>query len=237
MSDYFVYNSIDSRTYGAYVFDAGTDDSPIYQYETQEIPGKSGDLLININRRQNVEHRYNVIIPANIDAAFLAMRSALLAVDGYARLEDSIHPDEFYTAYLGQDIQPTFTLDRDAVKFGLTFLRKPQRWLKSGETATPLTEDGEIVNPTQFIAKPLLRVYGTGIVGIGSYEFEITQADEYTDIDCEMMECYKDTYAVNCNGNVVFANYEFPRLHPNSNAVALGTGITQIDITPRWYVL
>ena len=206
-------------------------------YESQEIPGRDGDLLINTQRRANVKHSYNAIMTNDLIRRFDNFRNALLSIDGYARLEDSIHPDEFYLAYFSDDVEPTIRRERDTVKFAINFIRKPQRFLKAGESPQEFTADSQIVNPTLYASKPLLRVYGVGTVSIDAYEFEITEADGYTDIDCDMMECYKDSYANNCNGNVTFTNYEFPRLDSGVNAIALGTGITKIAITPRWYII
>ena len=235
--DYIVFNNIDSRTYSAYIFNDSTDNAPVFEYETEQIPGRNGDLILNRNRRPNVQHTYNVIIESDIDTNFPAFKSALLNVDGYAKLEDSFHSGEFYLAYLSDNIEPRLTRQRDAVKFSLVFNRKPQRFLDTGETVTTLTATGTISNPTSLNSKPLLRVYGTGTLGIGNYSLTISTANGYTDIDCDMMECYKDTYATNCNANVTFANYAFPQLLPGTNAVSLGTGITKVEITPRWYVL
>ena len=96
------------------------------------------------------------------------------------------------------------------------------------------TSNGSIENPTEFESKPLLRVYGTGTLGIGSQSITISQADVYTDIDCEMMDCFKGT--ANKNANVSFSDYNFPTLMPGTNGISL-TGITKVEITPRWWIL
>lgn len=106
-------------------------------------------------------------------------------------------------------------------------------WADTGDVTVVVVSPFTIENPTLFDAKPLLRVYGSGTVGIGEYTFTVSEADEYTDIDCEMMDCYKG--AVNKNPYVTFSNYEFPVLVPGDNTITMGAGITKIEITPRWY--
>lgn len=106
-------------------------------------------------------------------------------------------------------------------------------WADTGDVTVVVVSPFTIENPTLFDAKPLLRVYGSGTVGIGEYTFTISEADEYTDIDCEMMDCFKG--AVNKNPYVTFSNYEFPVLVPGVNKITMGAGITKIEITPRWY--
>lgn len=83
-------------------------------------------------------------------------------------------------------------------------------------------------------AKPLIRVYGKGIVQIGKQTIEILKAPtEYIDIDCDIQDCFEGT--VNRNSYVSLT--DFPVLGPGSNGITLGTGITKVEITPRWWIL
>ena len=91
------------------------------------------------------------------------------------------------------------------------------------------------MNHTLFEAKPLLRVYGTGQFGVGGSTITITSTYGYTDIDCDLMDAYRD--GSNCNGNIRLDSGSFPVLKPGVNGVSLGSGITRIDITPRWWIL
>ena len=120
----------------------------------------------------------------------------------------------------------------EAGEFDLTFNCKPQRFLKSGEDAITFTSGGSVLNETMQTAKPLLRVYGTGTFSIGGATMTISSANVYTDIDCDLMNAFKGT--TNCNGNI---SGTFAALAPGDNAITLGSGITKIEITPRWWVL
>ena len=123
----------------------------------------------------------------------------------------------------------TYTLTTEELT---TLLGQNNVWCDAGEITLRYAEPFTIENPTLFDAKPLLRVYGTGTVGIGDYSFTISAADGYTDIDCDMMDCFKG--AVNKNAYVSFTNYKFPVLVPGENVVTMD-GVTEIEITPRWY--
>jgi phage-related protein len=57
----------------------------------------------------------------------------------------------------------------------------------------------------------------------------------YIDIDCETMEAYCGS--TNMNANITLTSGKFPELASGSNAVAIGSGITQVTITPRWWIL
>ena len=54
-------------------------------------------------------------------------------------------------------------------------------------------------------------------------------------IDSELMDVYSGT--TNCNSMVSFSDDEFPLLGPGENGVDLDSGITAVEITPRWFIL
>lgn len=222
-------------TFGAECFFRQIDNSTKHEYIASNIPGRNGALITSQGYRNNVSHTYDVIIHENAEANMTAFRSYMSSIIGYARLSDDIKPNEFYMAYISRDIVPEFTPDRSMAKAVIEFSRKPQRFLVSGESVTSLTETGVVSNPTLQEAKPLLRVYGTGSFGIGNITVTITEADSYTDIDCDIMEAYKG--ATSKNAYVQVTGLTFPVLKPGNNNVVLGSGITRIDITPRWYEL
>lgn len=233
MNDYFIFGSVDSRNYGVQIFDYDTDDSAERVYETYEIAGRNGDLLIDSKRWMNKQHIYWGIIPTNYATNLRNFASALNAQKGYQRLEDSLHPTEYYVANFRTPLDVVTAMQRDMGKFQIEFDRKPQRFLKSGETKVTLTATGSITNPTEFESYPLLRIYGTGVVGIAGKTINISAADEYTDVDCEIMEAYKG--AVSKNTNVTYSSTALYSLHEGQNGITLGSGITKVEITPRWY--
>ena len=108
--------------------------------------------------------------------------------------------------------------------------------VKNGNQLIAINSASSIFNQYEERALPLIRAYGTGSFTIGDVTVQITSANSYTDIDCETMEAYKDTMATNCNGNIVLTNGEFPYLDPGTNSISM-SGITQLDIYPRWWIL
>ena len=108
-------------------------------------------------------------------------------------------------------------------------------FLKSGEDPVEYTTTGGITNETRFEARPLIRVYGTGALGIGTETVTITENPGYIDIDCEMMDAFYG--AVNCNSYITLSSGKFPVLAPGYNGIEPGAGITKVIITPRWWIL
>lgn len=258
MNDYFVFDGVDSRTFGAYVYDIETDSSPVNDYSAVTIPGRSGDFLLNNRRFPNVEHTYYVLFPTNFETNYSNLRAYLLSRNGYSRLEDSIHPTEFYQAYINTPIRPEITRDRGMGKAKVTFSRRPQRWLKSGEEEIALAinlNNQTVTNPTRFATYPLLyfhfgaspqlsiNVNGTNIIKTDNS----IAANRYVYIDLETLQCYGSSSATSTsytyyNQYILYDISDRKKafmLSPGSNAVKLSSisGITSASIIPRWYTI
>lgn len=233
MRNYLLFDGTDSRDFKVYISGQGTFKAPVRDYDMRQIPGRSGDLMVTGARLENIEVTYPAFIYKDFRENTRALRSFLLSHIGYFRLEDTYHPDEYRMAIYRGGMEPEVLPRNQAGQFELTFECQPQRWLKSGEQAVTLTASGSIYNPTHFDAEPLIRVYGAGLLGIGSDTVTILQNDGYVDIDCRIMEAYKGTESR--NDTIVLTGYDFPKLSPGNVGISLGAGITRVEITPRWW--
>lgn len=236
MRNYFMLDGVDSRDFGVYISGQGTFNSPVRSIDMISIPGRNGDLIGLPTRLESMEYTYaGAFIYRDFHSMIEAFKAFLLSDPGYRRLTDSYHPDEFrLVAYRG-GLKVSPTLKNDAGQFDITFTAKPQRFLVSGETATTLNASGTMNNPTMFNALPLLRVYGAGNLTINDSVITITNSDPYIDIDCESgYACYGSTPK---NLNISVSTLDLPALVPGSNTITLGSGITRVDITPRWWTV
>lgn len=240
---FFIFNGISSADFGVYIFDGtGTFAAAERDRETMEVPGRNGMLIIDNRRYKNVDHVYKkALITDDMKINFRGLCETLSNVKGYARLEDSVHPDEFYSAILKSTLETKISPDLTISKGDIIFSRKPQRFLKSGEewlTITGTTAQ-KIKNPTSQPAEPILRVYGAGKVYVDDVEITIASNSlSYIDIDCEAQECYlkTDTMLYNANQYVTIAGFEYPKLKEEST-VRPGSGISKIEVLPRWWRL
>lgn len=205
--------------------------------ERVSVPGRNGDLVIFTGAYENVSISYHCGITRDFNINYSAFVNYLLSKQGYRKLEDSYHPDLYRMAILENVGDPALKKLYRAGEFDITFLCKPQMFLKSGDNKRTFTSNGTIFNPTLYASKPLLRVYGTGQFSIGNDTVTITSANSYTDLDCETENAYKDNSSNNCNGNVRLSGDSFPTIPAGSNGVTLGSGITRIEIIPRWWQL
>lgn len=235
--NYLEFDDIKTTDYYVWISGTGTFDAPVRAFEYVTIPGRSGDLILNNNRFENVEITYPCFISKGFETRFDAFRAALMSKAGkYYLLRDTYHPNEFRMAAIMGGTTPETGPYNRAGRFDLVFNCKPQRYLVSGLTTTSLSASGTITNPTRFTALPHIRVFGSGVLTIGNVAVTIAENPlEYIDIDCEAMECFMG--ATNANGYVSLTGHEFPSLAPGGNVITLGEGILSVRITPRWFTI
>ena len=226
----FIYNGKSSADFGLVISGEDTWKKPAPDVETVSVPGRNGDVIISNNRYNNIDITYHVGIKRDFSERYNVLINFIMSVPAYHRLEDSYHPDVFRLAALVSAVEPDVgTLNKNGI-FDLTFHCKPQMFLKSGEMKNIYTSDGAIYNPTSYTALPLIRVYGLGELGIGQTTLTIADNDSYIDIDSDIEDAYRET--ANMNSHM---SGSFPVLQPGSNGIRLGTGITRVEITPRWW--
>lgn len=449
MRNYLTIAGTDSRDFGVYISGQGTFSAPEKAYQFYSISGRNGDIIGNDHRLENIEVSYECFIYSNFSKNIADFRTFLLSLDGYQRITDSYHTDEYRMGVYVGPFEPEVTSKNDAGSFTLTFNCKPQRWLISGETkytwvpnstvmvkgeeidvyvprvtnngavtilfdgttsaqggslhaqsyigfyvdgalargvdfngdrvikgniyldsgtanvshkimnvdslflwvgsdhkcfvssgdvgidevlsctrgniqytviedpasyqdmidqitaedyaicsynnrlyvrdvsytdsvstgfrqvfkeaytwvklsntetytftSYNLTQDGyvrikanfpkstvqviytsnnEMTNPTMFPSKPLIRVYGDGVFTMDGVTVTVTNSTQYTDIDCELMDCYEGT--TNRNKDVTFSTYDFPELKVGGNEINIVSGITLVELTPRWWLV
>lgn len=235
MRNWITFGGVSSKEYGVYISGGGTYDAPARDVEKIAIPGRNGDLTIDNGRYENIKVEYPAFIyqgfPVNVDG----LRNFLLSQRGYKKLMDSYHPNEYRMARWDGDFVSDVEENLTGGHFTLTFDCMPQRFYDDGDQPIEMT-NGSILNRTVHPALPLLRAYGTGSITINGVTLTITAADQYTDIDCELQECYKDTLTTNKNAYVTLTSGKFPQLDPGINAVSV-SGISRLIIYPRWWHL
>ena len=236
MRQWFIFNGKSSKDFGVYISGLNTFGAPERDVDIISISGRNGDLTIDNGRYKNIDVSYPAFIFDRFDNNIEGLRNFLLSQSGYKRLEDTYHPNEYRLARYKSGLTPKVIDELYAGEFDLTFDCYPQRYLKSGDQIITMTADGSLFNEYAQIAKPIIRAYGTGSFTVGDVTVTINSADDYTDIDCELQEAYKDDLTTNCNANITLNDGVFPSLISGENAITLD-GITQLDIKPKWWIL
>lgn len=217
------------------------------------IPGRNGTFHYTApNTYKNVIVPYDCFIFKDFKRNVAELRSFLLSREGYVRIEDTHHPDEFRMGIYHEEFAPDVFDDLSAAEFTLNFDCKPERWLKSGERVKEFySASSPLENTTYFEAKPLITLYGEpnascafniktyGSQGIDTeIRFTMPQSG-YITIDTEIEEVYADGVSYN---NIIHFDPDdnpclyFPTIKPGSNDVRLWN-LTKVEIIPRWWTL
>lgn len=238
MNHYFIFDGVDSRDFLTDICEQNAYDAPARVYTWKDIPGRIDPLLIDEGSYSIVPMGYSVIMVDHFRQHIDRMRNALLTRVGCKRLEDTYHPDEFYQAVYTGGFEVTTTPHTTVGRFVLSFERKPQRWLKSGEDVHSCTDSLILVNPELTIAKPLIRLYGEGTIHIGGSTVTFTRKQgvpppPYVEIDCDLENAYFEGGNYN---SWISVDGGFPQLVPGENQISAGSGVA-IEIIPRWWRL
>lgn len=229
---FLTFNGECSAEYGVYISGESTYNTPDCIVETVQVAGRNGELIVDDANFSNISVKYPCFIRKDLKDTLENFVSMLASTRGYQRLEDTYHPEIYRLGHYEKGLSVKTTPLNRGGKFDLEFNCMPQKFLKEGEKKITLEANGVIKNPTRFSSKPMLRVYGTGTLTIQGQTITITTADGYTDIDCELMEAYKGS--TNCNGNVTLPDNVY--LFGGNNTFTL-SGVTKVEITPRWWTL
>ena len=227
------FNNKNSLAYGVYISGTGVFNAPARDREMIKVPGRNGAIIIDHGRYENIEITYPAFIIKDLAEKVRIFANKLLEPVDYVRLEDTYNPDEFRLAILsqGMDVNPVSWLA--AGSFDLIFNCRPERFLKSGESVTTFTAGGTISNPTDMPSKPLIRVTGSGTITVNGTAIEIASHSlSYIDIDCDLQEAFCGS----TNANQYISLSAFPTLRSGANIVVL-SGVTKVEITPRWWRL
>ena len=241
MTEGFMFGGRSTREFDMHVESYPTQKTAARKLETIQVPGRSGALHLLQEAFANYTQEYSCYFHGTQDMPKQAhdVKGWLMGAGANARLEDEYDPEHFRLAtFIGpMDIENTLNrYGRCVVAFDCA----PQAYLKSGELPIDFENPGQLYNPTQFSALPMIYVRGSGAgtVTVGGTEVTVNEIDGQLILDCELLNAYIDGgegLPQNKN-NCIFAP-EFPRLRPGANAVGWTGDITGVTIIPRWWEL
>lgn len=203
-------------------------DQPEPNVDAEHVDGRNGDVLFYTGEFQNIDLEYLCICEGDFDTNFQGFKSWLYSHQGYLRIEDDAYPDEYR---MGAVLKAT-SMAKSRNCFELEINCKPQKFLRSGEIPVTIAGYDHLYNPTEYESRPLIKVSGTGSLIINNTEMDISRNDSYMMIDCELMDCYRDSE--NLNSDLVLATGDFFTLGSGTNDILPAKGM-MLEITPRWW--
>lgn len=235
MMNFFVYDGKNSQDLGLLISGEKTYNSPSRDVTTVSIPGRSGDLIIDNGRYNNIEISYTVSFRKDVPEKTRALKAWLLSNAGYRRLEDTYQPEYFRLAAISNSTEFEISINRYGMA-ELIFNCNPFLFSKGGEqTVTIPVSGGRIYNPEYFESQPTITVYGNGdgVLSVNNVNYNLSSIDGYVTINSDVGLVYKGTENKNSTVNFI----EFPTLQVGENIIDWTGGITKVEIVPRWCTL
>lgn len=165
----FTFDGVNSLDYNIGITGSAVYNAPTRDVEMISIPGRDGEYALDHGRFNNIEITYPSGMGDNDQTNFAQrvsdLRNQLASRVGYKRLEDEYNPDEYRMAIYKSGLEVSPVQYSRAGQFDIIFDCKPQRFLKSGETATSYARNSTITNPTLFDSHPLLQFNSNGSDG------------------------------------------------------------------------
>lgn len=165
-NQYLQYAGIASASYNIYISGEGVFDAPKRDAKLITIPGRNGAFVQDNGRFENITITYPCFYKADKLTTFAsdlaAFRAAMCEKTGYQVLFDSINTTETREAIFVDGINFKPVKDNTVVTFDLVFNCKPQRWLRTGNTAIDIKANSTVQNPTKYNAAPLFKLTGYG---------------------------------------------------------------------------
>ena len=180
----FTFDGVNSLDYNIGITGSAVYNAPTRDVEMISIPGRDGAYALDHGRFNNIEITYPSGMGDNDQTNFAQrvsdLRNQLASRVGYKRLEDEYNPDEYRMAIYKSGLEVSPVQYSRAGQFDIIFDCKPQRFLKSGESAVSKANNSTITNPTLFDAHPLLQFRSNGSDGtINLGEQEINVLNSY----------------------------------------------------------
>jgi phage-related protein len=118
-------------------------------------------------------------------------------------------------------------------EFSVKFTCAPFKYQR-GVAVVSMTASGTLANPGTVYSLPKITVYGTGTrtLTINGKAITLNLLSAHLILDSELKTCYFGNTAQN---NLMTG--DFPVLEVGNNTITLGTGITKVEIEPRWRFL
>ena len=234
---YFVYNGVRSLDEQLIIQKKNTYAGAARDLTFTSVPGRSGDLLIDNKRYQNVTIKYTVAALEGIhEIPEIAHRVKgwLSSEVGYLELTDSYDPNYYRLAAYAD----AYDLEQELPCLGkstIQFNCKPFKYLFEGKHPIKLTESQTIRNPEYFPSKPYIKITGSGDITltINGKAFVFKNVDGYIEVDSETMNAYKGSTSQNAK----MFTPTFPELSKGNNVISWTGTVSGVEIIPRWCCL
>lgn len=233
----FTYKGKSSLDFGLIITKAPAPAGPVRDVEYLELGGRSGTLLLDNGRFEDVEVSYPFIIAPGFErvpATASAIKAWLLTDVSPGALADTFDPDYFRIAVCSGPLDIT-EIVRQVGEGKIVFTCNPYKYSHTGQETISITTPTSLMNPEPFDSLPYFKLTGSGAATlyVAGQSIRISNIDGYLELDSEIAQAFKG--AVNKNSTVTLD--EFPVMPAGEIPITWEGNITKVEIIPRWRTL
>lgn len=156
----FYIDGESSADYGLLITGEAVYNAPAYDYEFVTIPGRSGDLILDNGRFENITVTYPCAVRDL--SRMRGIRTWLMSKRGYVRITDDYNPSEYRLGVVIDGI----SVDAFAAKAGtftVSFNCKPQRYLATADKEQAFTLMALDIYAREYVSQPY-PAFGSGML-------------------------------------------------------------------------
>jgi len=196
--------------------------------ESIEVDGREGTLTLLKGWDDVTFDMKAAIVGANVQQRFREIVPVILAAQTVYFSNDT----SVYYRVKHAEAGGLSRLLSTVYEFPLAFVCDPFRYLR-GVAMITMTSSGSVTNPG-VVSLPRTKVYGTGsqTLTIGGKQIKLNILAGNLTLDSALMECFVGSTSQNNQ-----MQGAFPVFGPGSTSVSWSSGITKLEIEPRWRFL
>ena len=195
-------------------------------------------ILFDDNAYNNRE--ISVVIGFEGKNADANIQNFLSALDTGKYVDFQMYSDANYTYQVvrqstGTIARPTYS---DSYReLTLTLSAAPYKYVTPANTATVTTTQSTLVNPTNYVAKPYIKIVGDGAITltVNGTAYKFTNVKGSIELDSAMQNVWRVDTGIMVNENAKMAIGPFPTFKPGNNTIVLSAGTATVDM--KWRTL
>lgn len=233
----FTFNGHSTTEYSMRMLASYDYNVPNRDIEVVEVPGRDGEVTIDNGRYKAVDWEVEFGVyssDGDVDSLLNSISNWLAKSYKPQNVTFDNDPAYIYKAAV-QDAVAFNRVNSRKATGKVKFRMHPYKYKVSGQTAVSVANGAVVNNNGSIVAKPLLRITGTGngVVKLGMSSLTLKNVTGGVIVDSESETI---TTLDGAPAYAQMASYPFPTLAVGNNTITVPTGFT-LQITPRTGVL
>lgn len=232
--NYFIYNGEASNAVGLWIEHRPVIATARRVIESVSVPGRNGTLLFDTGAYENTTVTYQVAYLGSQNNTIYDKASYMaewLNQGRYCTLEDTYYPTIVRKAVFVSPLNVTDILNV-AGRANITFSCKPQKYIKSQQSAIPNLHSGDTLYYS-WGGDPIITTTGNGTITINGITITIAGATSSVVINCEDQTVEQN--ATNAS-SLITAPDGFPKIVVGNNKFSW-TGLSSVSVIPNTWTL